>query len=73
MTCTIKFVNLTLTAPFQKILAAEEVRGSVEPSLMAHWKARVEFLLSVIEVLFLSLTVEALQGEMCQLAAIRRR
>jgi len=47
MTCTIKFVNLTLTAPFQKILAAEEVRGSVEPSLMAHWKARVEFLLKV--------------------------
>jgi len=33
---------------------------------MAHWKARVEFLLSVIELLFLSLTVEALQGKMCQ-------
>ena len=30
------------------------------------WKARVEFLLSVIELLFLSLTVEALQGKMCQ-------
>jgi len=29
----------------------EEVRGSVEPSLMARWKARVEFLLSVIEQL----------------------
>ena len=29
---------------------------------MAHWKARVEFLLSVIGLLFLSLTVEALQG-----------
>jgi len=27
---------------------------------MACWKARVEFLLSVIELLFLSLTVEAL-------------
>ena len=27
---------------------------------MARWKARVEFLLSVIELLFLSLTVEAL-------------
>jgi len=26
----------------------------------------VEFLLSVIELLFLSLTVEALQGKMCQ-------
>ena len=33
---------------------------------MARWKARVEFLLSVIEILFLSLTVEALQGKMCQ-------
>jgi len=33
---------------------------------MAHWKARGEFLLSVIELLFLSLTVEALQGKMCQ-------
>jgi len=31
---------------------------------MAHWKARVEFLLSVIGLLFLSLTVEALQGKM---------
>jgi len=33
---------------------------------MARWNARVEFLLSVIELLFLSLTVEALQGKMCQ-------
>jgi len=33
---------------------------------MARWKARVEFLLSAIECLFLSLTVEALQGKMCQ-------
>jgi len=33
---------------------------------MARWKARVEFLLNVIELLFLSLTVEALQGKMCQ-------
>jgi len=30
------------------------------------WKASVEFLLSVIGLLFLSLTVEALQGNMCQ-------
>jgi len=30
---------------------------------MARWKARVEFLLSVIGLLFLSLTVEALQGK----------
>ena len=33
---------------------------------MARWKARAEFLLSVIELLFLSLTVEALQDKMCQ-------
>jgi len=33
---------------------------------MARWKARVEFLLRVIGLLFLSLTVEALQGKMCQ-------
>ena len=40
----------------------EDVRGGVEPWLMARWKARVEFVLSVIELLFLSLAVEALQG-----------
>ena len=33
---------------------------------MARWKAPVEFLLSVNEVLFLPLMVEALQGKMCQ-------
>ena len=33
---------------------------------MAHWKARLEFLLNVIVLFFLSLTIEALQGEMCQ-------
>ena len=33
---------------------------------MARWKAHVKFLLSVTERLFLSLTVEALQGKMCQ-------
>jgi len=35
---------------------------------MAHRKARVEFLLSVhvIELLFLSLAVETLQGKMCE-------
>jgi len=38
----------------------EEVRGGVEPWWMARWKARTEFLLSVIWLLFLSLTVEAL-------------
>jgi len=43
----------------------EEVRGSVEPWWMARCKARAEFLLSVIELLFLSLTDEALQGKTC--------
>ena len=33
---------------------------------MARWKARAEFVLSVIKLLFLSLTVEALQGKMYQ-------
>jgi len=33
--------------------------------LMARWKARVEFLLNVIELL-ISRTVEALQGKKCQ-------
>ena len=33
---------------------------------MARWKAHVEFMLSVIGCLFLSLTVEALQGKTCQ-------
>jgi len=33
---------------------------------MAHWKARVEFLLRVVGLLFLSLTAEALQGKMYQ-------
>ena len=32
---------------------------------MARWKARVEFLFSVIELLFMSLTVEALEGKTC--------
>jgi len=43
----------------------EEVRGGVEPWLMVHWKACVDFLLTVTELLFLSLTVEALQGKTC--------
>ena len=33
-------------------------------------ESRVEFLLSVIERLFLSLTVEALQGKMCQINSL---
>ena len=44
----------------------EEVGGGVEPWSMARWKALAVFLLSVIELLFLSLTVEALQGKMSQ-------
>jgi len=36
------------------------------PWLMARWKSGVEFLLSVIEVLFLSLAVEVLQGKTCR-------
>ena len=44
----------------------EEVRGGVEPWSVARWKALAEFLLSVIELLFLSVTVEALQGKTCQ-------
>jgi len=44
----------------------EEVRRGVEPWWMARWKARDEFLLSVIGLLFVSPTVEALQGKMCQ-------
>jgi len=46
----------------------EEVRGGVEPWSMsiARWKARVEFLLSVIELLFLSIVDEALQGKICK-------
>jgi len=44
----------------------KEVRGGVEPGLVARWKAHVEFLLNVIEHLVLSLVVEALQGKTCQ-------
>ena len=44
----------------------EEVSGGVEPWLTALWKDRVEFLLSVVGLLFLSLTIEALQGKTCQ-------
>ena len=40
--------------------------GGAEPWLMAYWKALVEFLQSVIERLFLSLTDQALQDKMCQ-------
>ena len=39
---------------------------------MARWKAGAEFLLSVIELLFLSLTVEALQGKTCQNSQVQQ-
>ena len=55
-----KTTNLGILSPFA------EVRRGIEPWLMARWKARVEFLSSVIELLFLPLAVEALQGKMCQ-------
>jgi len=44
----------------------EEVGGGVEHWWMARWEAHAEFLLNLIELLFLCLTVEALQGKMCQ-------
>ena len=44
----------------------EEVMVGLEPWRMARWKARAEFFLSVLERLFQSLTVEALQGKTCQ-------
>ena len=44
----------------------EEVSGGVEPWLMARWKARVDFLLTVIELLFLFITIDELQGKTCQ-------
>jgi len=34
--------------------------------MMARWKARVDFLLTVIELVFLHLTVDELQGKTCQ-------
>jgi len=34
--------------------------------LMARWTGRVDFFLNVSELLFLSLTVEALQGKTCE-------
>jgi len=40
--------------------------GGVERRLIARWKARVEFLLSVNVHFFLSLAVEALQGKTYQ-------
>ena len=40
----------------------EEVRGGVEPWWMARWKARAEFSLSVIELLFTARAMLALQA-----------
>jgi len=55
-----KTTNLGTLSPF------EDVSGGTEPWLMAPWKTRVEFLLSVIGLLFVSLMVEALQVKRCQ-------
>ena len=41
---------------------SEEVRGGVEPWWMARWKARAEFLLSVIELLFTARAMLALRA-----------
>ena len=52
----------------------EEVRGGVEPWCLACWKARAEFLflVSLIELLFLSLiTVAATRQNVSKLAASR--
>ena len=38
---------------------------------MAHWKARVEFLLSVIELLFLSLTVEDFKAKRVKIRSLQ--
>ena len=64
LACIVEIVQKTTKLGFIPILRT--FRGSAEPWLTARWKARVEFLLSVIEFLFLSLTVEALQGKVCQ-------
>jgi len=40
----------------------EEVRGGVEPWLMARWKAGVEFLLNVIGLIFTARAMLALQA-----------
>ena len=55
-----KTINLGTLSPFKK------VRGGAQPWLMARWKARVEFLLNIVGLLFLSLTVEALQRKRYQ-------
>ena len=60
-------LSLTLPRWVDKILVhGQAVSPRIYWLLMARWRARVEFLLSVIELLFLSLAVEALQGKTCQ-------
>jgi len=59
-----KMTNLGIWSPFWGS------RGGVEPWLMARWKAHVDFLLTVIELLFLSLSIEVLQGKTCQKALL---
>jgi len=49
----------------------EEVTGGVEPWKMARWKARAEFLLSVIELLFYLLQLRRYKANVSKLAAFR--
>ena len=53
----------------RNITKTQSVKNTQQPHAALNsvpLKARAESLLSVIELLFLSLTVEALQGKMCQ-------
>ena len=55
-----KTTNLRIWSPFW---GSQERRRTL---LMSLWKGPVDFLLTVIVLLFLSLAVEALHGKMCQ-------
>jgi len=60
-TFSIRYIDGTVQ---DKMVFTKMFREHKRPN--TRWKARVKFLLSVIELLILSLTVEALQGKMCQ-------
>jgi len=62
------FSALTMLVWWQEwnLACNKEGQHPLEPSLMARFKASVNFLLTVIELLFLSLTADALQGKPCQ-------
>ena len=61
--CTFSIRHIDGTVQ-DKMVFTKMFREDKRPN--TRWKARVKFLLSVIELLFLSLAVEALQGKMCQ-------